>query len=66
MGTPLCTSLEVNNIKLKVSKRQTTRDQLKLRWGSGWGGARVYLWLIHVDIWLKPSQNCKVITLQLK
>ena len=26
----------------------------------------VYLWLIHVDIWQKPSQYCKVIILQLK
>ena len=26
----------------------------------------VYLWLIHVDIWRKPSQYCKVIILQLK
>ena len=26
----------------------------------------MYLWLIHVDIWQKPSQYCKVIILQLK
>jgi len=26
----------------------------------------VYLWLIHVDEWQKPSQYCKVIILQLK
>ena len=26
----------------------------------------VYLWLIHVDVWQKPSQYCKVITFQLK
>ena len=29
------------------------------RWeeGAGWGGgAHVYLWLIHVDVWQKPSQ----------
>ena len=29
-------------------------------------GTYVYLWLIHVDIWQKPSQYCKVIILQLK
>ena len=29
-------------------------------------GTHVYLWLIHVDVWRKPSQYCKVITLQLK
>ena len=26
----------------------------------------VYLWLIHVDIWQKPTKFCKAIILQLK
>ena len=30
------------------------------------GGAHLYLWLIHVDVWQRPSQYCKVIILQLK
>ena len=34
--------------------------------GSGCGGTHVYLWPIHPDVWEKPSQNCKVIVLQLK
>ena len=29
-------------------------------------GAYVYLWLSHVDIWQKPTQNYKTIILQLK
>ena len=29
-------------------------------------GTDVYLWLIHVDMWQKPTQYYKVITLQLK
>ena len=29
-------------------------------------GIYVYLWLIHVDIWQKPTQYCKAIILQLK
>ena len=29
-------------------------------------GTYVYLWLIHVHIWQKPTQNCKAIILQLK
>ena len=29
-------------------------------------GTHIYLWSIHVDIWQKPSQYCKVIILQLK
>ena len=37
------------------------------RWegGSGWG-THVHPWLIHVDVWQKPPQYCKVISLQLK
>ena len=42
----------------------------------GWGGERggrgvqdgethVYPWVIHVDVWQKPPQYCKVISLQL-
>ena len=41
----------------------------------GWGGEVgrkfkrerifVYLWLIHVDTWEKPTQYCKTIILQL-
>ena len=26
----------------------------------------VYLWLIHVDVWQKPTQYCKAIIVQLK
>ena len=26
----------------------------------------MYLWLIHVDVWQKPTQYCKAIILQLK
>ena len=29
-------------------------------------GTYVYLWLIRVDVWQKPTQYCKVIILQLK
>ena len=29
-------------------------------------GKYVYLWLIHVDVWQKPTQHCKAIILQLK
>ena len=36
------------------------------RWegGLGWG-IHVNPWLIHVNVWQKPLQNCKVISLQL-
>ena len=29
-------------------------------------GIYVYLWLIHVDVWQKPTQHCKATILQLK
>ena len=29
-------------------------------------GAYVYVWMIHVDVWQKPSHYCNVIILQLK
>ena len=37
------------------------------RWeeGSEWG-IHVHPWLIHVNVWQKPLQYCKVISLQLK
>jgi len=28
-------------------------------------GTRVYLWLIHVDIWQKTTKSCKAIILPL-
>ena len=30
------------------------------------GDIYIYLWLIHVDVWQKPTQYCKTIILQLK
>ena len=33
--------------------------------GSGWG-THVHPWLIHVNVWQKSPQYCKVISVQLK
>ena len=30
------------------------------------GGTHVHPWLIHINVWQKPPQYCKVISLQLK
>ena len=44
-------------------------------WGMGWGGrweggsgwgTHAHPWLIHVNVWQKPLQHCKVTSLQLK
>ena len=37
-----------------------------VRWRFKREGTYVYLWLIHVDVWQKPTQYCKAIILQLK
>ena len=29
-------------------------------------GTYVYLWLIHADVWQKPTQFCKTIILKIK
>ena len=29
-------------------------------------GTQVYLWLIHVGVWQKPTQYCEAVILQLK
>ena len=41
-----------------------------IRWGARWEGGlgwgtHVNPWLIHVNVWQKPLQYCKVISLQL-
>jgi len=43
------------------------RDRVGREIGAGFrmGETGVYLWLIHVHVWQKPSQYCKVIILQL-
>ena len=45
---------------------KTQRDGMGRRQegGSGWG-THVNPWLIHVNVWQKPLQYCKVISLQL-
>ena len=45
---------------------KTQRDGMgrEVRGGSGWG-THVNPWLIHVNVWQKPLQYCKVISLQL-
>ena len=45
----------------------TLGDETGGRWerSSGWG-THVHSWLIHVNVWQKPLQYCKVISFQLK
>ena len=45
---------------------KTQRDWVERRWewGLGWG-IHVNPWLFHVNVWQKPLQYCKVISLQL-
>ena len=44
----------------------TQRNWVKREVGGGSGlGTHVNPWLIHVNVWQKPLQYCKVISLQL-
>jgi len=43
----------------------TQRDRVGGRWEGVQDGKHVHSWLIHVDVWQKPPQYCKVISLQL-
>ena len=45
----------------------TQRDgmETEVGGGSGWG-THVHPWLIHLNVWQKSQQYCKVISLQLK
>ena len=46
------------------------RHSMPVHWDNpeGWDGegGSGHPWLIHVNVWQKPPQNCKVISLQLK
>ena len=45
---------------------KTQRDRVEREVGGGLGwGTHVNPWLIHVNVWQKPLQYCKVISLQL-
>ena len=45
---------------------KTQRDRVEREVGGGLGwGTHVNPWLIHVNVWQKPLQCCKVISLQL-
>ena len=43
---------------------KTQKDGMEREAGEGWG-TDVNPWLIHVNVWQKPLQYCKVISLQL-
>ena len=56
-----------------IKRKQNTSGKVKkeIEWGGKWDGClrgkgtEVYLWLIHVAVWKKPTQCCKAIIFQL-
>ena len=61
--------------KFNAWNRTLKDSALGQPWGMGWGrkweagsgwGTRVHPWLIHVNVWQKPPQYCREISLQLK
>ena len=61
--------MEINSTRDKSLQRRQ-QEQVNSRQFPGGRfkreGTYVYLWLIHVDVWQKPTQFCKAIILQLK
>ena len=54
----------------RALKAGALRQPRGMRWGWRWkgvqdGGTHVHPWLIHVYVWQKPPQYCKVISFQL-
>ena len=47
--------------KVRMAVTYLGRSGVRVQWGNV-----TYLGLIHVDIWQKPTQYCKIIILQLK
>ena len=48
----------------KLTQMNIEGKDLSREGGSGWG-THVNPWLIHVNVWQKPLQYCKVISLQI-
>ena len=53
------------NAQNRAFKANTLGQPRGMGWGLGWG-THVHLWMIHVNVWQKTPQYCKVISLQLK
>ena len=49
-----------------LCKNLEGRDQVEMGGNFKSEGRYVYLWLIHADVWQKPTQYCKAIILKLK
>ena len=50
----------------KYSKKKKKTPHLPIGVRDGKVGTYVHLWLMHVDVWQKPTQYCKAVILQLK
>ena len=61
--TDPCQALFNNSQGWCTGKTQRNGMEREAGGGSGWG-TRVNPWLIHVNVWQKPLQYCKVISLQ--
>jgi len=48
-------------IQGSLCNERSRRDRVRREVGRGFRieGTHAYLWLIHVDLWQKPSQYCK-------
>ena len=63
----ILSKLNAQNRALKAGALGQPRGMVrggKWEGGSGWGHM-LHPWLIHVNVWQKPPQYCKAISLQL-
>ena len=60
----ICCIIQGTQIRLCDNLEEEMEWKVEGRFKKEW--ACVYLWLIHVDIWQKPTQYCEAIILKLK
>ena len=61
-----CVSIHRDGFVFKKSHRRFLGSYNFLLYGMLYFSIEVHPWLIHVNVWQKPLQYCKVISLQLK
>ena len=62
MNRGFCLQGGYNLVGNKINDKQLKNLMIRWEGGSGWG-AHVNPWLIHVNVWQKSLQVCKVISL---
>ena len=65
-GNPKCIGSILGFCILSCSSVSQSKNRYLWKYTYLWKVNFVHMWLIHIDVWQKPLQYCKVISLQLK